>query len=187
MSFIDITDNELIYLVRNNNLEAKDYLFTRYKKRMYGMIHSFFKKACISKVDYDDVYQDCFIVFLKCIDRFDEEYNFYNYVNSSIYKMMIKFIQEEKSQQKVLSLDYDVLDNNKNLIDIASDSEMLYRKSELNSFIEEHFSGIDKQIIDYRLMGYSICEIATLLNINKKILYTRFSKIKSILSRYIEK
>ena len=185
MSFNDITDNELLYLVRNNNQQAKDYLFSRYKRRMYGMIHSFFKKTGINRIDYDDVFQDCFIVFLKCIDKFDEEYNFYNYINFSIQKTLVKIIQSEKENKSVLSLDYDVVENSKNLIDVVNDNEMLYRKNELEMFIDENFSTLDKVIIEYRLKGYTICEIATILNLNKKMLYARFSTIKRNFSRYI--
>ena len=40
MAFADIADNELVYLIRADNIEARDYLINRYKKRMYGMINS---------------------------------------------------------------------------------------------------------------------------------------------------
>lgn len=185
MSFIDIGDNELIYLVRNNNLEARDYLISRYKKRMYGFIHSFFKKTYVSGVDYEDYFQECFLVFLKCIEGFDENYNFYKYVESAINKTLIKIYQKEEKKDKVLSLDYDTVDKNYNLVDVAKDSEMLYRENEVKLFIEKNFDELNKAIINYKLEGYNGKEIASLLGVSKKVIYDRLNKIREILSRYL--
>ena len=74
MVYADIGDSELIYLMRTNNNEAKEVLFERYKKRIYGIINSYAKKYFLSNVNYDDYFGECFIVFLKCLELYDEEY-----------------------------------------------------------------------------------------------------------------
>ena len=103
--FSNIGDSELIYLIRSENYYAKEYFIERYKKRIYGMINAFATKNCINKLDYEECYQDCFIVFLKCLNGFDNEHNFYSYLSNAIYRRLKTLYSKKRLDDKVLSLD----------------------------------------------------------------------------------
>lgn len=177
--FSEIGDNELIYLIRNNNYEAKDVLINRYTKRIYGMIKSFALKKGLVK-DYEDYYQDCFIVFLKCLDFFDNEYNFFLYLKSAINRNLQNALKKEQLDKEVYSLDYFIdKDDNLALIDTIADSSYDYGNSDINMFVEENFNEDEKEIIDLRLKGYSINDISIIKKINKKKVCKILKKIKN--------
>jgi RNA polymerase sigma factor (sigma-70 family) len=181
VSYSDIGDNELIYLIRSNNYEAKEYLIQRYQKRIYGMINSFKKSSYIQKLDYEDYYHSCFLVFLRCLELFDDDYNFYNYVSGAINKELQKLLKKEKENNDHLSLEYDISDCEYHC-DYVSDSSIMYKENELNEYINENFNELDRKIIEYRLAGYNCLEIATLLNVDKKRVYKRLESIKTKLN-----
>lgn len=178
MSYNDIGDNELIYLIRNQNNQAKECLIERYKKRIYGMINDCCSSITTFNVNYDDYYQDCFIVFLKCLESYDEDYNFYSYLKQAIEKCIRRKINKEKVMLKYVSIEDDLSDNHPCLVDKVSDSAIIYNENELHDYIDESFEDIDKLIIDYKIKGYSYLEISKFLGIRAKNLYKRVDKIK---------
>ena len=183
MSFTDISDNELIYLTRIENKEAKDYLIDRYKKRIYGIINSYFKKYGLTGIDYEDYYQDCFIVFLKCLNGFDNEHNFYNYLSNAVIRKLSFLLKQKRQRDSILSLDYNKDDFNSSLIDTIEDEKEIYCDNRLEKFIEKRFDFTSKQIIDYKSRGYSYFEISEILNIDVKTLYRKLYKIRDVVKR----
>lgn len=181
MSFTDIGDNELIHLIKNDNNEAKKYLISRYKKRIYGIINSYFRTHSICGEDYEDYYQDCFIVFLKCLNGFDNEHNFYSYLSNAIYRKLRVLHSKKRLDDSVLSLDYVYENNDVSIMDVVKDSQQIYVVNELKEYIDLNFDSFSKQIINYRLEGYTYLEIAKLLNINIKTLYRKLYKIRDAL------
>ena len=180
--FCDVGDCELIYLNRCANNDAKDYLFARYKKRIYGMIKSFASKS-ILKIDYEDAYQDCMLIFMKCLELFDDEYNFYNYLSMSVEKGLKRKFTKEKSHQDILSLDYVNQQDDFSYLDVVKDEENLYQESQIKEFIDDNFNELEKQIVYYKRQGYSYLEIAGLLGISKKKMYVISNKIKTIFQK----
>lgn len=178
--FLDIGDAELIYLIRSNNYMAREVLFNRYKKRIYGMISSLANKGVIGK-DYEEYYQDCFVVFLKCIENFDEEYNFFYYVKSSINRKLRLLSEQESINKEILSLDYVIDEDNNILLDTIADPSQNYDQSDLDIYIDENFDDIEKDFITLRLKGYSISEIAKIKNISKKKVCKILQGIKNTL------
>lgn len=179
MVFSDIEDNELIYLHRNNNCQAKQYLIDRYKKRIYGMINKFANINGISKLDYEECYQDCFIVFLKCLDYYDG-FNFLNYVTTAVFNKLYKILKRNQNYEEIISLDYSLLNDDTSLLDSVSDQEYNYEINDLRIFIEENFDSDYQKIIEYKLKGYSCLEISKILKINKKRVYACLEYIKNI-------
>ena len=84
MSFTEIGDNELLYLIRCDNYQAKQVLIDRYRGRIYGMIKSFFTKNKLKNLNFDDYYQSCFLTFTNCLKLCDDNYNFRNYLKIAI-------------------------------------------------------------------------------------------------------
>lgn len=186
MSYYDIGDSELLYLIRLDNQDAKNFLIIRYKKRIYGLINSFFEKKSIKGLDYEDYFHDCFIVFLKCLKLFDEEYNFYSYVTSAIEKELKKLIKKEINNRDLLSIDMDLRDKDY-LMDCVNDCNEVYKETIIKDFISDKLDELDKEIIEYRIKGYSHLEIADILNISKKKIYERMRKIRAEISEFISK
>lgn len=180
--FCDVGDSELIYLLRCDNNDAKECLFSRYKKRIYGIIKSFASKH-MEKIDYDDAYQDCMIIFLKCLELFDDEYNFYNYLTISLDKGLKRKREKESAYQNILSLDYVNQQEDLSYLDLVEDEDVVYSETQLQDFISNNFSEVEKQIIEYKKVGYSYLEISKILGLSKKKMYTITDNIKSIFEK----
>lgn len=183
MIYTDIGDNELVYLIRSDNQEAKDFLIKRYKKRIFGMIASYCKKNFIKGIDYEDYFHNCFIVFLKCLENFDDEYNFLFYVSQSVEREIYHLIEKEKLIREIIPLEDEFLIKDRVLVDTISDLGVLYRENEINDLIDKNFDRLSKQILNYRLQGYSFKEIADILKISKKRIYKKIDNIRSYLKR----
>ncbi len=185
MSYKDIGDNELIYLIRSNNNEAKEYLIERYKKRIYGIIKDNCLRITTFNINYDDYFQDCFLVFLRCLETYDSEYNFYNYVKRAIEKCIHRRIHKDTTALNYLSLEGDFNGNHSCLVDKVSDSAIIYNEKEFYDYIDNCFNDVDKKIIEHKLKGYSYLEISRILGLNKKYLYKRVESIKNELKPLI--
>lgn len=177
MSFVDVTDSELIYLLRANNKEAENYFFERYKKRIYGIINSMASKFMISDLDYEDCFQDCFIVFLKCLDMFDDDYNFYNYLFGAITKDFGRKLQKDRKEKQLLSLENGCFKDD-NLIDMVCEEDASYKRTLLDEYICLNFSILEQDIIRYKMMGYDCLEIAKIIGITPKTVYKKVALIK---------
>ena len=140
MEYSDIGDNELIYLIRADNEDAREYLFKRYQKRIFGFINSFSNKYSIKRLDYEDYFQDCFIVFLKCLENFDEEYNFLYYVSQSIERLLFKLTNKEMMYRSMVSIDDEIFSDSRIFIDEVGDSYSFYRKNEILDRLNTYLS-----------------------------------------------
>lgn len=180
MSFLEVTDNELIYLLRCGNLAAKECFIARYQYRLYGLIKSIIAKKVNEYLDYEDYFQECFIVFLKCMERFNEEYNFYNYLKTAINHHFIRIKREKDRSNKIISLDYES-DNKPSLIDMVSEDDLEYKTIEVNDYIKENFDDLEQKIIWLKIKGYTGDEISKILNITTKRLSKKVFNIKEIM------
>lgn len=181
MSFSEIGDNELLYLIRCNNNEAKQYLIERYRVRIYGMIKSFVLKRKLKIVNFDDYFQWCFITFLKCLKLCDEEYNFRNYVKTAVENILNRIFEQEESYDEILSLEDQVFDRDVYSLDVACDSSSIYFTSEIKKYLDENLSLLDRKIVDLKIKGYKSVEIAKILEINNKEIYKRIANIRKII------
>lgn len=180
MSFMEVTDNELMYLLRCGNEMAKKVFIERYHYRLYGLIKRFDFKKLSDYLDYDDCFQECFIVFLKCIERFDEEYNFYNYLNRAINHHMIRLKKAKERNANVISLEYES-DHKPSLIDIVSEDDLEYQNIVVDDYIKENFDSEEQEIIKLKSQGYSGWEISQIMNITVKYLAKKVAQIKEIM------
>ena len=180
MSFIDISDNELIYLTRSSNEDAKDYLISRYKRRIYGMISSLVGKLGLSNSDYEDYYQESFIVFLKCLDLYDMDFNFYNYLFSALERELKRKKKIQQKHDNTMSLEYCTNDGLA-LIDVISEEDSSYQNVLLDNYISLNFSEIEQDIIRLKIKGYDCLEISKIIGLSQKNVYRKLKDIRKIM------
>ena len=180
MAFADIADTELIYLIRSNNLDAKSYLINRYKKRIYGMINDLSSGFPKFSVNYDDCYQDCFIVLLKCIDLFNLDYNFYNYFKGAMIRDFKRQRKSDKENNAYMPLCI-YSDTDKDIIDSVSEDDGKYNDVIIEKYIDTNFGKLEQEIIRYKIAGYDAGDIAQLVGVSKKIVYKSIVRIRKIM------
>ena len=178
MVFANVSDIELIYLTRSNNYFAKDYLIERYRKRIYGIIAELTKKRIIKGLDYEDWFQDGFIVFLKCLDLFDIEYNFYNYLLSALKKEFSRKMKQIYENNKIISLD-EPNEQGICLLDVIAEEDENYNNIQVQHDIDTKFTKLEQDIVKLKSRGYDCFEISKMIGVNKKVVYRKTKDIRN--------
>ena len=101
----EISDDYLICLYRENNDEAKKELCDRYTSFIYGVIVSIQKKMG-GYLDFEECFQEGFLSFLKCIERYDNELGaFYYFVKTTVEKKLLCKLEMTKRNSNYIPLD----------------------------------------------------------------------------------
>lgn len=184
----EISDDLLVCLWREKNQDAFDLLQCRYNCFIYGIIKDCYKK-CFDYIDFDDLYQDAFLVFLKCIDMYDEENGcFYFFVRKSIERCIFNFLKKRERMKRVSSLDSMFYDNGReSIVDYICEDSLGYEFNPLYDKLVSKLGTVNKRIVDYKMQGYTYMEIGEMLHISRSGIYSRVNKIKNILKDIIEK
>ena len=189
MHLEEISDDYLISLYFEKNQEAIDLLFERYKVFIYGIICEFQKRDG-EYIDFEDFFQEAFLVFLNCIQKYDTDNGcFYFFVRKSITRKLEDKIRFLKKFKRAISLDASMYSvSRENCIDyVAEDCEYSYYDNFIYEKLINRIDEKSKEIVDLKLAGYSYSEIAEIMGDNKQGVYRRVGRIKNILKDIREK
>ena len=185
----EISDDLLIRLYREGNQTAIDLLYERYNVFLYGFIHQILKNEDY-RFDYKELFQELFIVFFNCLERYDEENGcFYYFVKRSAERKVFDFIYKANKSRNILSLDnFYYFDGLETCADYIEEENLeTYYQTDLYKMLEENLSEEEMNIIDLKVEGYSYQEISKILNISKQTIYRKVVIIKNVIKDIIEK
>ena len=185
----EISDDLLISLYREGNQIAIDLLYERYNVFLYGFIHQMLKNED-SYFEYKELFQELFIVFFNCLERYDEDSGcFYYFVKKSADRKLIDFIYKSNRSKNVLSLDnFYYIDGVETYVDyVKEENNEAYYQTELYKALCETLTKEEMAIIDLKVEGYSYQEISNILNISKQAIYRKVVTIKNVIKDIIEK
>lgn len=185
---IEENDMKLISFVRDNNEEAKDYLYNKYSPLIHKEINKVKKKAKMLGIEYADLTQEAMLAFSNAIYNFkeDEDVKFITFATLCIRRKLTNYIvkfetNKNKTLKSSLALDAFIdVEETTTLAEsieepvsteplrIIINSETL---DETHKIIEEKLSLNEKKALQYDLIGKSADEIATLMNMNNKQVY----------------
>lgn len=188
MYLSDTSDDLLVCLYRDGNQVAIDLLYERYSKFLYGIIHEMTRKDNMY-YDYHELFQDAIIVFINCIDKYDEEAGcFYFFVRTAVERKIKDRIKKIKKDSSVCSLDEFAYDTDKEThLDYICEEDSDFSKYELLGDLNNKLNEENKKIVVMKMEGYTYQEIAQMLKISKQCVYRRVNHIKNIIKDIIEK
>ena len=188
--FLDqISDDLLISLYREGNQVAIDLLFERYNVFLYGFIHKMLMKEPVY-YEYNELFQELIIIFLNCINRYDEDNGcFYYFVKKAAERKLIDFINKSRRIQRIASLDECFYQEGfESCVDyVKEDSNVEYYETDLYKNMESRLSEVEMKIVDMRVEGFSYHEIAKLMSVSKQAIYRKVVSIKNVVKDIIEK
>lgn len=172
--FNELSDEELISLIRSDNKDALDFLLSKYKDLVYMKVSKYF----IVGAERDDIVQEGMIGLYKAIKSFkeDKHNSFRTFANMCIERQLITAIKTSNRQKHMplnsyLSLNtsaYDE-DEDKTLIDVINNNTVEdpldtitkkeYYKSVEDS-IDKSLSTFEKQVLKKFIKGDSYVKIA---------------------------
>lgn len=187
-------DSELIYLVSENNDEAKELLFKKYKPIIEIKASKYKNFVESNGYDYNDLVQEGMIGLSQAIRDFSEAKNvkFVSFANLCIDRQMSSFIRNiSREKHKILnnsiSIDTSTNTAGRPLIELLLDNKNINpedsfiemeSKEELYRKIDKMLSDQERDVFYLRIQGFTYKEISLLLNITEKSVSGTIERIK---------
>lgn len=187
-------DNELIYLISENNEEASKILFEKYKPIIDLKVKKYINIVSNKGIDYNDLYQEGLIGLDEALKGYIEkkENKFSTFANLCIDRKICSAVRKASRKKHSMlndsySLDYK-LDEDKKFIDtfiynnVPSVEEKLINKEDNEYLIKrmaEDLTDLEKQVFNLRLNNKTNKEISSILNKSYKSIESAVFRIKS--------
>ncbi len=185
---------ELIKDAKNNQEDALNILYDKYKYIVDILIHKYYSIIVSLNIDIAEIEQESFIAFSDAIKAYKEDKNtkLSTFLSLCIDRRIKKIIKKYNSENAKLfnnaySLDYDYNNEGVTLKDIISDdsqTDPLYNLTlkenylELLEKIKEALSESEYEVFVYLLSGFDYLTIALLLNKNSKQIDNTIQRLK---------
>ena len=186
-------DYELIMLYREDDEQAKNILYLKYKFIINLLIKKYSKYLIKVNADYDEVYSECTIGFSDALKRFNEEKDaslptFITLCVERKLKTVIKKYNRNKYKisNEALSLDY-IYDDDQSLMDYVVDLEHEPLKNmednesyiDLVKSIKEELTKKEYDVFLLMARNLSYVEIANILGLTPKQVDNTMQRVKT--------
>ncbi len=190
---LNSNDYELIMLYREDDEQAKNILYLKYKYIINLMIKKYNKYLIAANVDYQEVYSDCSVAFSDALKSYqeDKDASLPTFITLCIERKMHtiirKFSREKyKIDKESYSLDF-LYDNNQNLADFIIDDahEPLKNMTDYEKYkglldsIKEKLSKKEYDVFLLMAKNLNYLEISNILNMTPKQVDNTMQRIKS--------
>ena len=196
-------DSELLMLYRENDEDAKNMLFYKYKFIIDVLIKKYGNWLSSLKIDYQELYSECTVGFsdaLYCFQE-DKDSSLPTFITLCVERRISGIIRKYsrdkyKVMQDTYSLDFFYDEKNAALIDAISDKnnndplknmaeEEEY--SELIKNIKDSLTSKEYEVFVLKSRGFDYQEIAHILDKNPKQIDNSIQRIKTKIKNLINK
>ena len=182
---MEYNDFELVSLIRENNEEAREILYNKYKPSIVKKSTDQIYKLGSYGMEINDLIQEGYIGLDNAINCFNEKENtsFYTFALLCIDRQIITYIKKNTNNKAMILNDAINLDDGKEYLfrDNTDIEGSFINKEDAKEFINlicDSLSDIEKKVFSLKLEGYDIGEIANLLNKDTKVIYNTLHRIK---------
>lgn len=187
----DYNDYELVYLAQEQNEDAINILYQKYKPIIYKKCQKYLN--FLKGVELCDLVQECYIVLLNAIKTFNQDSTstFYTFITICIDRHLVNTYRRNiNTKNKILndSISLESIDDEEiNLIDIIEDdtnNPELELNKELNMFeiynkIIEKLTDLEECVFILKIQNFDYKEIAEILDKDKKSIDNAIQRIKT--------
>ena len=204
MDYKEYSDNELCSMICENNEDAKNILYKKYKYIIDIIIKKYTLSAVKVGIEYNDLYQEALVGFSDALNSFNEEKNtsIQTFITVCVERRLQKAIVRAKANKNTyflqsLSLDYEydnndtvtalkeiVSDKNKN--DPLNSMTTQEEYNELIDKIESNLSEKEKEVFTLLIAGLTYSEIAKNLDKNLKQIDNTIQRIKAKVKKILK-
>lgn len=197
----EIDDQETIMLIRENNVEAKDIIFEKYKYIIDILINKYKRSAYVLKIDQNDLYQEAMLGFADAINTYkdDKEAKLATFITLCVERKIqnaIKKANTKKNKMFVssISLEQQADDAFNPLIDLISDGEdsdplvKLTNKEDYQELVDKIkgiLSASEYEVYSLMINGISYIDIANLLGKTPKQIDNAIQRIRLKIKKII--
>lgn len=193
-------DYELLYLISENNEEAKELFYNKYKPIIEMKAKKLSRVAQSKGYDYNDLVQEGMIGLTNAINSFSDQKDvqFTTFANLCIERQMASFIRNiSAGRHKILndSVSFETTNSyGSPLINLLDDKNVnpetsfieSEEKEDLYNDIVSILKDVEVEIFELRAKGFSYKEIASLLNITEKSVGKHIERIKNKINKILD-
>lgn len=198
----DLNDYEVMYLVEENDENAKEVLFNKYKPLILKIAYQYQKQAKLCGLELDDLIQEAYLGLYYAIQTYDASNDalFYTYAIISIRSKILNCIKGKGSTKhrylnQGISLYHTILDSDEGmLIDSLEDKNallphLMIEENELHIIFKKFLLTLDFQqscVFELRMNGFQNKDISALLEIPLKKVSNIVFRIRNKLKIYLK-
>lgn len=188
-------DSELLYLISENNEEANEIIFRKYKPIIDLKVRKYITLVSNKGFDYNDLYQEGLIGLHEAIQNYREkkEVKFSTFATLCIDRKICSIVRKAgRKKYSILnesySLDFQIDDDDKPLMDIIfnaaeiSTEEKVVNKETaiiINKKIESLLTKFEKAVFDLKKKNFSNSEIAEILEKSYKSIESTLFRVRN--------
>ena len=197
MDYKNLNDYELVYQVRENDEIAYNLLIKKYSNLVSMLAKKYLRLYKNIGLEYDDLFQEGMLGIIKALNDYDTRSTiFYTYASLCAKREMDKLIKTQTRKKRMIlnecvSINGFINDNQDLVLEDAIPSKFdLAKEYECFDIYQRmmkarfNFNLIDSSILELKINGFSLSEIAELLDLTYKKVDYRMRKIRKILVNY---
>ncbi len=195
----ELTDEELILIIKEGDIHAEEYLFLKYYYLMKLIVGSFF----ILGGDKEDLLQEAMIGLYKAIKDYNCEKNssFRTFAELCIKRQIITAVRQASRQKhnplnNYISINTRSYENSEDLIflekykssKIIDPEKLIVGKEQaelIEDIIDKVLSNFEKEVLEHYLEGKTYSEISILMNKNEKAIDNALQRVKKKILKYV--
>lgn len=198
----ELNDYELISYISENNEEANDIIFEKYKPLIIDRSNKLFTYCKNCGAEVNDLIQEGMVGLSDAIKNFSEtkEASFYTYASKCINHKIISYIvKSRRLKNKILNnsifLELNLQDESnsfgKNLADNSYNPEEILiseeSKQEILDIIDKTLNDFEKEVMNLKINGFKYKEIADILGKDMKYIDNCIQKSKAKIREQLAK
>lgn len=185
MDYKKLNDYEVVYMVRENDDEAREIIFNKYIPLVRRIASNYLTLAKVARIEYEDLVQEGLIALNEAINKYNEYSGvlFYTFLCVCVERRMLTYCRKMSS-------------NKHYLLNTALDDEYIYSVSDNDTFgayfdevnferqfvcFKNSFDILESNIFELRYNGFSYKEISKLLDVPVSTIDGKLCKIRRVL------
>lgn len=192
----DVLDDELLFLIEENEERAFQELIERYSPKINIIISKYKEKALQIGLDISDLYQEGLIGLVSAIKSYkkDKDTTFKTYADLLIERQVLDVVKKHNRQKNTalnnaLSLDSFSVEESISLynviVDESSQPELQLINEEDIKEVRELLTEFEQKVYELKLEGKSNNEISIILDKNKRSIENTIQRIKQKIKEII--
>lgn len=195
MDYKEYNDYELLKYIAENDEEATDIMYKKYKPLIYGIAKRMMKYNKNAGLDLNDLVQEGMLALSKAIDRFNEndETMFYTYAKKCIERKILSLvISSNRLKRKILNESVSIeatytLNDMKDIdylfkSDTSNPENILLNEEKIQNLKDKAFevlTVLEMQVFELRINDFSYKEIADILDKDIKSIDNAIQRIRA--------
>lgn len=195
MNYKEVNDYELVSYIRDNNEDASEILYDKYKPLIEKNARRLLKYCKYNGLEINDLIQEGMLGLSKAIECFSDskEASFYTYAKTCIERRQLTaIIASQRQKHKLLneSISFEAYDDDTTnintvdamLVDNSYNPEtLMYDYENSTEFVDKVnkiLTNFEMQVFELKISGFTYIEISEILDKSKKQIDNAIQRIK---------